>query len=73
VCFQAGADDATRNTGARMKTPAFWAGVFLFGNLLAPPARGGGHQAVYVPAVVDPPVPVQFVWKNLPRGWSVRS
>jgi len=29
--------------------------------------------AVYVLAVMFPPVPVQFVWKNSPRGLSRRS
>ena len=29
--------------------------------------------AVYVLAVMLPPVPVQLVWKNWPRGLSTRS
>ena len=31
------------------------------------------NQAMYVLAVVLPPWPVQFVWKNSPRGLSTRS
>ena len=31
------------------------------------------HQALYVAADVLPPWPVQFVWKNSPRGLSRRS
>ena len=30
-------------------------------------------QALYVVELVVPPRPVQFVWKNSPRGLSVRS
>ena len=29
--------------------------------------------ASYVVAVTSPPCPVQFVWKNSPRGLSIRS
>ena len=35
--------------------------------------RSGRFHTVYVDAEVVPPRPVQLVWKNLPRGWSVRS
>ena len=28
---------------------------------------------VYVLLATRPPVPVQLVWKNWPRGWSTRS
>jgi hypothetical protein len=31
------------------------------------------YYAWYDPAVVPPPLPVQSVWKNTPRGWSTRS
>ena len=30
-------------------------------------------QTLYVPEAVRPPRPVQFVWKNSPRGLSRRS
>ena len=32
-----------------------------------------GFQTLYVDELTLPPVPVQFVWKNWPRGLSVRS
>lgn len=36
--------------------------------------RGGwGFYTTYVLEVVSPPLPVQLVWKNSPRGLSVRS
>jgi len=31
------------------------------------------NQALYVLEVTSPPVPVQLVWKNWPRGLSIRS
>ena len=31
------------------------------------------NQALYVEAAVEPPLPVQFVWKNSPLGLSTRS
>ncbi len=37
------------------------------------PWRTGGHHTVYEPLATRPPLPVQLVWKNWPRGASTRS
>ena len=52
---------------------AMWVKPPLVGEVCLPAAGWEGAYTTYVLEVVSPPLPVQLVWKNSPRGLSIRS